>query len=205
MPSHEASPQANERRRRLTRATRNVVTVMASEDLITQRAATTLLSAAGLSRQPALRLLATGVAGAPHAVGPTLVYNRGCVEAVAARRALTDSEIDHACPAGLFVVRRQTLPGEDLTRDWPLSPPTRIYLRWRIAQAGSFPLLVTVSGFVLSGAELLDLQVTSGDLTNLILGPPGPWFEHFQEQRVPSGPGRPWQIRGWPPRPDKAA
>ena len=117
-------------------------------------------------------------------------------------------EVAAVCPGGLFVARRDldatVSPAQQraaLRTGWGLSLPTILWLRIRIDQAGGwFPLVATVSGYVVAGADLLEVSIEGTRAepeSTLALKEPGAWFETFRGRRLPTGRGRPWRILGW--------
>ena len=82
---------------------------------------------------------------------------------------------------------------------WGYSPWTTVWLRVRIERHGAFPLVATVGGFVVAGANI-EYVGTDGRLD---LAEAGDWFEPLRERRLVTGPGRDWWIRGLdrPPAP----
>ena len=80
---------------------------------------------------------------------------------------------------------------------WPrarscFSPWTCVWMRSRIERHGYLPLVATLAGFVVSGADIRD-ATTAGTLN---LAEPGPWFRTFEGRRLTTGPGRSWWIHG---------
>jgi hypothetical protein len=135
---------------------------------------------------------------------PARLYDVGQVIELAARPRLTETEIDGLFPRELFIARRdidvRAPEDEQLSAvrgDWDLSPWSRVLLRVRCAQHGSVPLVATVAGFVVLGAEITDVFVASTRHAVLALRGPGDWFESVRGKRLGSGPGRDFVVRGW--------
>jgi hypothetical protein len=116
------------------------------------------------------------------------VYDRDQVAELIARPPVLDAELDDRFPHGLFVARRT----RGLDAGWKFSPWTCVWMRVRIERHGSFPLVATIGGYVVHGADILD-ATTAGTLR---LAERGPWFAPLLGRRLPTGPGRPWWIRG---------
>jgi hypothetical protein len=172
--------------------------------LISGRQATTVLFQAGLTRRQARRVLDTGLAGSPHRTAGSHLYDADRVVGFAARPWLTETEVDLLFPRELFIARRDidVSAPEDVqlsaVRDnWDLSPWSRVLLRVRCAEHGFVPLVVTVGGFVVLGAEITDVFVAAPRRAVLALRAPGDWFEPVRGIRLSSGPGRDFVVRGW--------
>ena len=179
--------------------------------LISAREAAGVLQVhAGLSRERARRVLACGLAGNPERTSAQVLHDRARVQALATRPLVPEAEIDEACPHGVLwarrmldVTKRAAWQREAVARDWTFSGLTRVALQARIGRAGGrFPVVATVCGFVVHGADLTDVVVRgteTGYVYDLQLVDPGPWFDRLLDRRVPSTPGRAWSIRGWEP------
>jgi hypothetical protein len=136
----------------------------------------------------ARQALTAGLAGDPRRLPGVHLYESNLVEELAARCGLTDGEVDAACPHGLFVARR----GDLRDHGWRFSPWTWVWIRSRIERHGHLPMVATLAGFVVAGADIRDAS-TSGTLS--LVGP-GDWFEALARRRLSTGPGRDWWIRG---------
>lgn len=172
--------------------------------LISGREATTVLFEAGMTRRQARRALDAGLAGNPHRAAGAHLYDLDMVLELAARPWLTDEELDRLFPRELFIARRDldVRSPEDVQlagvrEGWDLSPWSRVLLRVRCAQHGFVPLVATVAGFVVLGAEITDVLVAETGHAVLALRGPGSWFEQVRGQRLGSGPGRDFVVRGW--------
>lgn len=169
--------------------------------MISARSATGVLQSAGLGGRQARRVLDCGLAGPPLPTSAALLYDRDRVIELAGRPELDGATADAATPGGLFVARRDVdvlaPEGEQratLRGGWGFSPLAALIVRVRVAQHGHVPLVATVGGFVVTGANILEV-LGSSDGYHLVLREPGPWFETFRARRFPTGPGRPWVLR----------
>ena len=172
--------------------------------LISAREAAKELAGVGVPRRHARRLIACGAAGpATRTAGSLLLDDRRVAE-LAARPHLTEDDLAATCPWGVFIARREVRAfgtGEEawreLGRDWRFSPWTMVWLRSRIDRHGFVPLVATVSGFVLGGAEITGVSQARAGLFGLELHSPGAWFDGVRDTRVDTPPGRPWVMLGW--------
>ena len=188
-----------------------------------------MLAEVGVGRSAARRVLAAGFAGGPSAAeGERGGYDADRVRALVARPLLDGHEVAARLGGDLFVVRRPglVLGGDDaslreqVAADWELSWWLWFIVRTKIKGSGPLPLLATVSGFVALGAELTDIarlpggdgprewsdaypqnwaMSTLGGPCELVLRPPGAWFEPLRRTRVRTGPGAPWWLSSWRP------
>ena len=170
--------------------------------LISQREAARILTEVGPSRRLAEKVLATGLAGTPLRSTASLLYDRSRVEALAAWPTTHREEQQRVCPHGLFVARRLvdvTQPLEvqydTATTNWDLSPYTRVRLRARVAEHGPMPFIAATCGWVTTAAEITAVLVARNGRAVFTLDQPGAWADAFREHRVPTLPGRSWQIR----------
>ena len=145
--------------------------------LISARAATAVLTAAGVGERQARRVLSCGLVGAPTSTPASRLYEVDRVAALVARPVLDDGAADAASTCGLLVTRR------DVDAQ---APPG--------AQHGHLPLVATVGGFVVTGAEITAV-LASPEGYHLELREAGEWFQTFRDRRFPTGPGRPWVLR----------
>lgn len=184
--------------------------------MISTREAARHLHGIGLTRRQTDRLLGAGFAGEPLRTAGAMLWHEGRVHELASRPWVEETGLDEVCPQGLFVARRHVdlrAPATDqlaaVRGDWDLSLLTRVFVKHAVGQHGLLPFVATVTGFVALGAEIVDVtttvrttRATTGSprqVTTLDLERPGAWFEHLRGRRLPSGPGRPWVIRGWQP------
>jgi len=169
--------------------------------LISEREAAAILAAyADLARTPARRLLRTGIAGVPgRDVTGRLGYDRDAVEALARRAVVDEGRLHDMFAFGLLVARISP------AQDWDVSAPAdeqrrRLAGPWDIPvlrhvglttfvrhNGGYFPLMATVSGFVVAGADIVE-PCTDGQ-GRLILTRPGTWFEDVGKSRWFRGRG----------------
>ena len=160
-----------------------------------------MLELAGVGRRQARRVLACGLAGSPVVTRAALLHDAERVLELAGRPVLDDATADAATPGGLFVARRDVdvLAPEDqqhasLQGGWGFSFVAAVSVRIRVTEDGHLPLVATVAGFVVAGAEILQ-ALRARDGYHLVLREPGPWFETFRGRRFATGPGRPWVLR----------
>ncbi|SDC19559.1 hypothetical protein [Nocardioides lianchengensis] len=172
--------------------------------LMSGRAATRRLQAAGLTERSARRVLAAGLAGEPQRITAAHLYDEESVERLAERSTIAWSQLREACPHGVFVARRPGPPA-DLEDGWPMSLAARFWVDHGIAQHGCFPLVATVAGFVSTGAEIVashdePVAAPAPSRTGLTLRPPGGWYDAFRDRRLSTGPGPAWlllNVPGW--------
>ena len=171
--------------------------------LVSAREAAVFLEDAGLCRRQARRVLASGLAGAPLRTRSSLLFDADRVRDLVAWPVADAAAVDAACPWGIFISRRQVDVGAEaadqlasVREDWPLNQLTRVFLGLRIRRHGYFPFVATVSGYVALGAEIVGGSLRRGNAV-FDLQEPGEWFEVLRGRQFPSGPGRPWVIRGW--------
>ena len=186
-------------------------------ECVSEREAIGMLRTAGLTKRGAGRLLALGLAGDPVRIGTrrggcaVTLFDVNRVRSLLARPTITDDEVAAWCPGGLFVSRRElpaALPWpeqmEALADGWALSIWTGVRLGHRVREQ-PLPFVATVAGFVVAGADLVDVRWHDaspddrrsghGIRHRLVLADPGPWFERFRDRRLLTGPGRPWHLR----------
>jgi len=180
--------------------------------LISAREAAPLLRPLGLSRERARLVLATGIAGAGVRTAGALLYDEDRVRTLAARPPLTPGDITAACPHGVFVARLGPGHRLDLTLDAqarlePASGPWAMALAvWATVRAAAFlgrsiPLLATVGGVVVQGAEILDAHGAGEAGYRLVLDEPGRWCEPLLGRRwLPGRGGPPLLAWGWSAR-----
>jgi len=164
-----------------------------------REAAGILAEEAGLSREPARKALQAGLAGAPQRARGSLLYDEERVRALAARASTTAGRAcrDHrpTCRRGTFVARLS--PDGDISQGWYVSPWVRVRMMHWLKTTGYVPMVATVSGFVVSGADISGVHPTStpqGERTTFATAPPGAWFAEFDGRRFKTGPGGPWLL-----------
>lgn len=167
------------------------------------REAARLLACAGVGERQARQVLAAGLAGAPHRVTGALLYDEALMRELVSSPYVDVADADTACPWGLFVARRLvdvSRPVDErlasLADGWGLSTWTALRIRVLVEDRGHVPLVATVGGFVTTGAEITGVHRAGPDEYHLTLRVPGAWFEVFRGRRFPTGPGRPWVLRG---------
>ena len=173
--------------------------------LISSREAAQILAGAGLTREPARRLLLAGFAGEGLRTRGSLLYEEARVRSLLEWPVVGPVARGETCARGLFVARVRdtgpTLGGDLAQRQWQLSPWARLEMRRVVEAQGFLPLVATVSGFVASGADITAVWPgSSGSCrsSTLDLGEPGAWFEQFRNRRLVTGPGSAWLL--WRPR-----
>lgn len=180
--------------------------------LITQRAAARILARQGLSLSACQQLLATGIAGPPTEAGSVVLHDQAAVERLARALPVRTLDVHRGCPYGYVVVRIPrgqafdvAASGEEQRRilagPWPLDARVRTIVWVRTYHAMPMPLVATVAGFVVAGAEITGFVDTAdaGRGTAFSLAPPGDWLEPFRGRPCASGKGRATYLRGWLP------
>lgn len=178
--------------------------------MLSARAACERLRVVGLSRRHAQRVLDSGLAGPPTRLPSATLFDAARVEHLVTWPTLEEAAIDAACPWGLFVGRRQ--PQRPVTSDgqwgragveWDMPAVTGAWIRICVDRHGFLPFVQTVGGFVVLGADIVDVRVvTHGDgglqqrERRLLLREPGAWFDALQHRRLVTGAGPPYLIRG---------
>jgi len=157
------------------------------------RGAAEILSELPVGRTLARRILAAGLAGEPVVTAGATPYD---VERV---RALLGRPFVEASPPPsdrvLLEVRvRPGLPAEEWSTLTGTSPILRAHLRILVEQHLLVPMVVTCSGFVLGGAEVVDALAVDRASTHLVTRPAGSWFAAFDGRRMSTGPGNAWRL-----------
>ena len=168
-----------------------------------------MLVAAGVGSRGARRVLESGLAGEPVRTRAAVLYDVARVQALAERPTLGLWDLVDRCPGGFFMARRpmdvRLSPAEqlgDLSHGWgEVSRWRWVAMAHQVRRQGSIPLIVTVSGFVVLGADIVGLR----GFSELVLGPAGTWFDAVAGSRVPMGPGRPWVLHLGPLAPERIA
>ena len=178
----------------------------------------------GLHPETARRLLAAGLLGRPRTTSLASFHRRDVVDAFVA--AQLDRPPLPQPDRNLVLVRvgngRVRLGATEqhqldrLADGWRMSGTWRALCRGVVAAGGPPPgLLITLSGFVVSGAEIMGAEwagregLPPGDpegsplLTRFQLRPPGPWFDDWHGRLLPSKRGgaalRVWPLHDRPP------
>lgn len=186
---------------------------MAPDDVrISGREAADLLAPCGLSLMATQHLLATGIAGRPMVTRGAYLYDRAAVAGLASARDVDNHEFTDDCPHGYLVVRLPRQATYDVAGDWDerervLRGPWRIGRRTiiviaaRMYQRKHFPLVLTASGFVVGGAEVVGIagggDVDPGRTVVFDIAPPGAWLSNFIGRRCALGRGPQMMLRGW--------
>lgn len=182
--------------------------------LISSREAAQILSATGLTRDRARRVLLAGFAGEGLRTRGSLLYEDARVRALLEWPVVDPRVLRDTCRQGVFVARLRDLGSEPSTppsadlrlRQWQLSPWARLEMRRVVETQGFLPLVATVCGFVAVGANITAVwpgrssspEGSSGQGSTLDLDEPGEWFEQFRNRRLVTGPGSAWLL--WRPR-----
>jgi hypothetical protein len=149
----------------------------------------------GLGQAATARVVAAGLVGPSRAVAGAHLYHADRVEALARRPLVEeDTPLPPSCRDGVIVVRTNPLV------DGPLSTPRRLatgraaVLRVLLAERGYLPMVVTVAGFVVTGADVTGVRTDDSEppMTTLVTRPATDWFEAFEGHRLMTGAGDPW-------------
>ena len=180
-------------------------------DLISEREAARIFSAHGLSLSAAQHLLSTGIAGEPVRAAGVKLYDAMRVEAVASRPAVTKDEVRALFPLGAMVIRLPRGRVVSATAEWPdtaqlLAGPWPFSFAYTSAvavhywQGRGVPLLLTVSGFVLSGAVTTNGAPNGSaehpEWQSFELEAPGSWLETLRGRSLAFGRGAPVELLG---------
>ncbi|MFT4263455.1 MAG: hypothetical protein QM572_08750 [Nocardioides sp.] len=170
---------------------------------ISEREATDRLNAlTGLTRTPARRLLGTNIAGSPtRGPGGQRLYDMAAVDDLGRRGLPDDAWLAEWLRFGLLHVR--LAPSVEWDVGWsaeetcdrlrgcrPTGIVRLIQLVGLVRDAGRLPIIATVSGFVVGGADLVDpvIEVDGAD-RGLALTTPGAWYSGLAAARWPSPRG----------------
>ena len=166
--------------------------------LIGARRAREVLVRDGVSSWSAQRVLSAGLAGEPIRSGSAVLYEAARVMELAERPSARWPDIAGRCPAGLFVSRRDfpaTAPLADqlkaLSVGWSaVNPWAWVGMALRIPHLGPAGFVATIGGLVVLGADIVEAR----GFSELVLAPPGPWYDDAAGHWLPTGPGRPWLL-----------
>jgi hypothetical protein len=167
--------------------------------LISAREAARQLATVGLGREQSRLALAWGLAGEPVRTAHALLYPEQRVRDLVERPCVAESELAELCPSGVVVIRcglRWPSGSATISGPWDMKATSRAHLRLHAGAAG-FPLVVTVSGFVVEVAAITDVVLAgpgSRALSMLELGPAGDWASLVTGRRFPIGPGGRWLL-----------
>ena len=182
---------------------------------LSERRAIVVLAGAGMTPRSARKVLHAGLAGPAVSLPGVTLYDEARVRGLLEWPAVTLDDCSEVCPHGLLVLRRQVSVLEPLdaqlaavSAGWDISDWTALRLTLRLAlrvaprstreavsttvPTTGFPALVTVGGFVATGAEVTQFGPRLG-----LVGP-GDWFARFAGRRLPAGPGKSWFLLGEP-------
>lgn len=179
--------------------------------LLSERQAVWLLGGLGIASRHARKVLHAGLAGEPTRTAAATLYEAERVQALVARPGPSAEEARAACPNGFFLAGRSVSVLEPpeaqlagVAPGWDMSGWARLWFyRW-LEDCGPMPVVVTVAGFVLLGAELDGFRrearepgrAPGRDRFSLVLREAGDWFEAFAGRRVRSWSGNRWQVVG---------
>ena len=169
--------------------------------LISGREAALRLAEIGMPRRQARLALGAGLAGEPVRTRSAVLYDSARVDELVGRPPVSPGALARECPGGLFVdrrvvdVRRLEVVGsaavESVDLGWLSGAIFAINVR-----RDPLPYVATVCGFVVLGAEIIDIRPDGGGRHHLQLAPPGAWFEAWRGRRWRTGPGRAWSVVG---------
>lgn len=173
-----------------------------SPELLTERQALTVLSRRAITPRHARHALQAGLAGEPARTRVATLYDAKRVHALLEWTGVPAEAGRTACPHGLFVGRRLVSvlgPShkqlEKAAASWRISGASRLWFyRW-FEECGPMPVVVTIAGFVLFGAELFGFR-SEGTGTRLVLQEAGDWFSVFEEHRLSTWSGNAWTVVG---------
>ncbi|GAB4004327.1 hypothetical protein [Nocardioides ultimimeridianus] len=180
-------------------------------DLISERAAARRLATCGLSLSASQHLLATGIAGEPIRTAAATLYDSSAIEELASRPALSRDETRELFPDGAVVARlprgRIVAAGSEwpdtaevLSGPWPIPPGPSVALLARFWTGRTVPLLLTVSGTVLSGATATQFAPSarrSGEFdASFALETPGRWLGRARGRMLRFGRGATIELLG---------
>ncbi|GAB3866970.1 hypothetical protein GCM10028801_40020 [Nocardioides maradonensis] len=180
-------------------------------DYISERESARKLAAIGLSLSAAQHLLRTGVAGQPVMTTAARLYDANRIEELARRPAVSAEECQALFPDGFLVARLPRTRSVDaeaawpdtidaLRGPWPLGPwqAMTVYCWQRLGR--QVPLLLSVSGCVISGALTTDFRRADGDARPRAmcfeLAAPGTWLGGVTGRMLGLGRGAPVEIVG---------
>ena len=172
--------------------------------LIGSNEACAVLAQCGLGRRHAQQALVAGLAGEPRRLRSRVLYDRDRVRELAARPQLGWSQLVELCPDGVFVSRRPVTVTDSraemvaaLSGGWgELSPWKRVAMQLQIEVCGSLPLVATLAGFVVLGADVVAVR----GFDRFVMTEPGAWFERLVRTQLRIGPGRSWVLHLGPVR-----
>lgn len=182
-------------------------TVDQIQALLSERQAVWVLGSLGITPRHARKVLHAGLAGEPVRTAAATLYELEQVQALRDRPGVSEEAARASCPHGVFLARRavSVLDPTDaqlaaVSPGWDISAWARLWFyRW-LEDFGAMPVVVTLSGFVLLGAELTGFRREGDgrrrDRFALVLQEPGGWFEAFAGHRVRTWPGNAWQVDG---------
>ena len=144
------------------------------------------------------------------------LYDRTKVVRLAAAQEIARHEFADVCPHGYLVTRlpRAAHYGVDdawneqravLRGPWRIGRTVLIVLAARLYRDGSFPMVLTASGFVVGGGEVTAIAGGGQDDPRCTVVfdvvSPGAWLDAFVGRRCAPGRGPQLLLRGWPRSP----
>lgn len=170
--------------------------------LISAREAAARLSAIGMPRRQARLALAAGLAGDPLRTSAATLYDDARVDELVGRPLVARGAVFRECPSGLFLDRRAVdlrdleQRGTAAVEELRLGTWGGALLGLSVRHDGPLPYVAAVCGFVVLGADVIDVLPGGEGRHRLDLAEPGPWFAAWRGRRFPTGPGREWSLLG---------
>lgn len=149
----------------------------------------------GLGQAATARVVAAGLVGPPRVVAGAHLYDAARVESLARRPLVEeDTPLPPACRDGVLLVRTNPLVDDPLPGPRRLAKGRAAVLRILLAERGSLPMVVSVAGFVVTGADVVGVGTDDAQppRTTLVTQPAAEWFDAFEGHRLMSGAGDPW-------------
>jgi hypothetical protein len=84
---------------------------------------------------------------------------------------------------------------QELADGWDIAWLATIWLQIAAEKDGPFPLIATVAGFVVRGADIHEVDFGADGRARFLLAEPSTWFEHLRGRRFTTGPGRDCVVR----------
>lgn len=178
-------------------------------DLITTREAIDFLQPLGIGRESTRKALHGGLAGPPVVTSWAHLWDRDRLRALPNRPRVEVDDLAPELDRGIFVARMGNTAIAP-AGPWSTSLWLRILWELTIKEQGFVPLVVTLGGFVVDGANIIAVHESErlagqrgeaghfGQRTTFTLDAPGAWFAAFREHRLSTGSGTNWHW--WEPR-----
>lgn len=170
--------------------------------MISERQAALRLGVVGIPSRQARLALAVGLAGDAVRTTAATLYDERRVAELVDRPSVDEAALPGTCPDGVLVDRRVVEPrrfdedGLSAVEPLVLGPWATAAVGMSVDRHGWFPLVATVYGFVVIGADIVDIESGADGMARLDLRPAGPWFGSFRQRRWRTGPGPSWLLRG---------